>query len=107
MTHPVLPEDPTLSELQTYITAMLKFRNLHGNDPHKEMLQLVEELGEFARAIRKSTGGKFAADTAQANLAHEAADVCILFVSLCNILQIDLAEALHDKEEINKQRVWK
>jgi NTP pyrophosphatase (non-canonical NTP hydrolase) len=70
-------------------------------------MKLQEELGEFARAARKYTGGKFAADTHTAEVDEEAADVFILLLGLCNLLGIDLEQAFRAKEAKNKKREWK
>lgn len=107
MAHPVLPNHPTLPQIQQYIDEMVKHRGLNNDDAHYELMLLVEEVGELAKAIRKATGGKFAADTTRTNLDHEAADVFMMLIGICNIFKIDLESALRDKEEINKLRNWK
>lgn len=106
MAHPVLPKDPTLPQIQLYIDQMVKHRGLNNSNAHYELMLLIEEVGELAKAIRKATGGKFAADTSRTNLDHEAADVFMMLIGICNIFKIDLEKALRDKEEINKLRKW-
>jgi NTP pyrophosphatase (non-canonical NTP hydrolase) len=100
-----LKDDPTLADLQTYVAEMVKARGFNDDVPHRFML-LLEECGEFARAARKHVGGKFAADTQTAELDEEAADVLIILLGLCNLLDIDLEQAFRAKEEKNKQRTW-
>lgn len=107
MAHPVLGPSPTLPELQTYIRAMVRHRKFDETDITYKLLLLVEEFGELAKAIRQETNGKFAADTTRTNIRHEVADVLIVFTDLCNALDIDMEQALRDKEEINKLRTWK
>lgn len=105
-THPDFPNHPTLPELQAYVAAVLEYRKLNTTNPELNLLQLVEEVGELARAIRKTRGGKFASDTHTTEIAPEAADVFILLVGLCNMLDIDLLTAIQSKETHNKTRVW-
>jgi NTP pyrophosphatase (non-canonical NTP hydrolase) len=50
---------------------------------------------------------KFAEDTHMAELSHEAADVLIVLLGICNMLDVDLEQAFRDKEELNKKRTWK
>ena len=42
----------------------------------------------------------------QFHLDHEAADVFIYLLDICNHFGIDLEKAFRDKEEINKKRTW-
>lgn len=107
MAHPILGPSPTLPEIQVYIREMVRYRKFDETDVQYKLLLLVEELGELAKAIRQETNGKFAADTTRTNVLHEAADVFIVFTGLCNMLNIDIEQALRDKEEINKFRTWK
>jgi NTP pyrophosphatase (non-canonical NTP hydrolase) len=68
---------------------------------------LVEEVGELAKALRRHAGHKMDVAAPDINVRHEAADVLWMLVATCNKLGIDLEEALREKEEKNKQRVWK
>jgi NTP pyrophosphatase (non-canonical NTP hydrolase) len=104
----VLGQNPTLADLQQYVRDLVKERHFDEADaalPHKFMM-LFEEVGEFAKASRKAAGMKLAGDAEKQNAAHEAADVLIVLLGLCNMLGIDLEAALREKEEINKRRVW-
>lgn len=102
----ILPEQPTLADLQQYVADMIKQRGFKDDVPQRFMM-LFEECGEFAKAARKQAGLKFADDSVQADLRDEAADVFIVFLGLCNQLGIDLEQAFRDKEARNKQRTWK
>ena len=107
--HPILKPQPTLSDIQAYIAAMVAHRGFQDNIdvlPQRFML-LLEECGEFARAARKTVGLKFAANTHTAELDEEAADILIILTGICNMLHIDLEQALRAKEEKNKQRTWR
>jgi NTP pyrophosphatase (non-canonical NTP hydrolase) len=68
---------------------------------------LVEEVGELARAARKTAGLGLADDTHTAELADEAADTFILLLGICNMLGIDLEQAFLAKENRNRTRIWK
>ena len=104
--HPVLKARPTLADIQAYMAATNVYRD-HNSSTQACLLLLCEEVGEFAKAIRKSAGIKI--DTAKADDAHvdeEAADILWMLCSLCNSLNIDLEQALRNKEEKNTRRVW-
>src|SRR5262245_3577531 len=98
-----LPPNPTLKDLQRYVADMVRDRGFTDNIAQRFML-LAEETGEFAKAARQVEGLKFADDTKTKDLAHEAADVLIIFLGLCNLLNVDLEQAFRDKEEHNKKR---
>jgi len=104
-----LKENPTLADLQAYVVAAMKERG-HSDalaDAPKRFMLLLEEAGEFARAARKVVGMKFADDTHSSELGDEAADLLIVLLGLCNMFDIDLEQAFRNKEEKNKQRIWK
>lgn len=104
-----LKSNPTLQDLQEYVAAAVRERGFSDKpvDIPKRFMLLLEESGEFARAARKAVGMKFAADTHSSELADEAADVLIILLGLCNMLNIDLDQAVRAKEEKNKLRTWK
>jgi len=101
-----LPDNPTMADYQQYVRIMCEQRGFKDDVPKKFMM-LMEEVGEMSKAARKGVGMKIADNAAQQNIAHEAADILIVFIGLCNLLTIDLEQAFRDKEEQNKQRVWK
>jgi len=105
MSNLALKSKPTLADLQQYVAQAVKERGFTDGVAERFVL-LFEECSEFARAARKQVGLKSAPDTHTANLTHEAADVLIVLLGLCNMLGIDLEQAFRDKEELNKQRVW-
>lgn len=105
--HPILPPSPTLGDIQTYVKAVLKHRGFDKETVQDKLLMLCEEIGELAKAVRKQSGIKTAHDSKEHNIGHEAADVLWLLICVCNDTKIDLEQALRDKEEKNKQRVWK
>lgn len=101
-----LKDNPTLADLQQYVREMVAERGFHETVQNKFMM-LIEEVGEFAKASRKHAGMRYATDSREQDVAGEAADAFIIFLGLCNLLEIDLEQAFRDKEEKNKQRVWK
>ena len=105
--HPVLGAKPTLAEVQAYVGATNTFRG-HDTSVSACLLLLCEEVGELAKAARKSTGIRI--DAAKADDMHvdeEAADVLWMLASACNSLGVDLEQAFRSKEEKNKLRTWK
>ena len=102
-----LKPNPTLADFQRYIDDMVAERGFADETVAQSFMLLIEEVGEFAKAARKSEGVKLAVDAQKQQLEHEAADVFILLLCLCNKLGVDLEQAFRAKEEYNKQRVWK
>lgn len=100
-----LKENPTLADLQQYIREMVAERGFK-DDVQNKFMMLIEEVGEFAKASRKSAGMMLASDARKQDIAGEAADVFIVFLGLCNLLNIDLEQAFRAKEQKNKQRIW-
>jgi NTP pyrophosphatase (non-canonical NTP hydrolase) len=100
-----LKPSPTLADLQQYVRDMMQERGFHDDIKQRFML-LIEEVGELAKASRKHAGMKFAQDARDQDLEGEAADVLIILLGICNLLEVDLEQAFRDKEELNKQRKW-
>lgn len=101
-----LKDNPTLADLQQYVRDMVAERGFDDETVQDTFMLLIEEVGELAKAARKHAGIKFAADTETKEMAHEAADVLVLLLGLCNLLNIDLEQAFRAKEVRNKQRTW-
>jgi len=101
-----LKVNPTLADYQQYVREMVVERGFK-DDVQKKFMMLIEEVGELAKASRKHAGMRYAADAPKQDLAGEAADVLIVFLGLCNLLNVDLEQAFRNKEELNKKRVWK
>lgn len=105
--HPVLGENPTLADIQAYVAQTNIFRGHHATT-QAGLFLLCEEVGELAKAIRKSAAG-IAMDTAKPSDARpdeEAADILWMLATICNSLNIDMEQALRAKEEKNKTRTW-
>lgn len=71
------------------------------------MLLLLEEFGERAKAIRKSVttmGIDYEKLQNYDTVESEVADVFIVLLSLCNVLEINVYKTFIEKENI--QRKW-
>ena len=105
-----LNENNTLQEVQQYIKDVIEIRGFANQEIEKTMLLLLEEVGEFAKSIRKNATD-MGIDNNKANhydtIESEVADVFIVLSSVCNKLDIDLYKALKDKEQENINRIWK
>ena len=105
-----LNEKNTLQEVQQYIKDVIEIRGFANQEIEKTMLQLLEEVGELAKSIRKNATD-MGIDKNKINhydtIESEVADVFIVLSSVCNKLNIDLYKALKDKEEENINRIWK
>ena len=98
-----------LIDIQKYVNDVMELRGFNRQGPQEKMLLLTEEIGELAKAIRKShTSMAIDYDKIQNydTVESEAADVFIVLLSLCNILKIDLYEAFIKKEKENTERTW-
>lgn len=101
-----IPAKPSLSDYQERIRQLVIDRGF-GKETVPEVFMLFgEEVGEFAKAIRKATGMTTDSNSKVHNLEEEAADVFWLLIDLCNRLNIDLEKAFEGKEKINQNRKW-
>lgn len=85
---------------------MNKERGFNLTDPSKKLVMLMEEVGELAKATRKVAGLKFTETTAQTNIREELADVQIVLLGLASMLEIDMYDAVKEKEVKNQARTW-
>jgi NTP pyrophosphatase (non-canonical NTP hydrolase) len=60
----------------------------------------------MAKAARKLDNIKIGRSSADPHLDHEAADVFIFLLEICNHFGVDLERAFREKEELNKTRSW-
>lgn len=107
MSRPSLPNNPKISYYQEYVKEMVIERGFDQESVPEIFMLFMEECGEFAKAARKSTNMKVDERSEVFKLHHEAADVFIYLLDLCNHLGIDLEAAFREKEELNKKRIWK
>lgn len=98
------PPLPAVHSFQAYYARAAIARGYTNESARDTLLLMVEEFGELARALRKraklrrDSTGKVGKD------AHELADIFIYVIHMANVLGIDLAAAVQEKEEINIKR---
>ena len=103
-----LNEKSNIKEIQKYIQEMKKQRKFDGVTIEREMMLFVEEIGELAKAIRKSTNGRLDIEKEyKDNIEEELADCFIYLLSIANMNNVDIFKAFKDKETKNCDRVWK
>lgn len=99
-------EHKRLNEIQKYVAEKVNERGF-GDETIKDKLMLImEECGEMAKAIRKTTGIKSDPNSTKYHPDLEVADVFFYLLDICNKLNIDLEESFWKKEEINNKRSW-
>ena len=104
-----LSNESSINEIQSYIKEVMQIRGFNKEKPSDKILLLVEEVGELAKAIRKNESNLGIDKTKEYNyssIEREIADVFIVLLSICDILNIDLFKAFLDKEEENIKRIW-
>ena len=104
-----LNEKTSLTELQEYIKKVIEIRGFSDKSIQEEMLLLLEETGELAKAVRKKLPSGTIDNNKLKNyteIEEEVADIFIVLTNICNVLNIDLYKAIIDKEKINVERKW-
>ena len=101
--HPV-PPMPGIQPFQTYYARAAVRRGYEKESAQNTLLLMLEEFGELARALRKRQKLRRDSKGRVGQEELELADVFIYVVHLANVLGIDLADAVHRKEQINIQR---
>jgi len=104
---PILPSNPTIAHLQTYIRQMTQERGFEHNPILQECLLLTEEVGELSKAIRKQENLRTDENSKIGSISEELADILIVLTAIANHYNIDLEQAFRDKEAINHTRVWR
>ena len=104
-----LTDKSSINEIQSYIKEVMQIRGFNKEKSSDKILLLVEEVGELAKAIRKNENNLGIDKTKEYNyssIESEIADVFIVLLSICDILNIDLVKAFLNKEEENIKRIW-
>ena len=102
-----LPEHPTLNDLQKYLDKVCKERGWVKDTYAEKFLLFTEEIGELAKAIRKTAGlYDEKAKPKNIELEEEFADVLSYLLDLANYFQVDLEQAFREKEQVNEGRKW-
>nr|WP_307776143.1 MazG nucleotide pyrophosphohydrolase domain-containing protein [uncultured Cetobacterium sp.] len=104
-----LHSETSVKELQEYFYEILEIRGFSSQTIKDKIMLLIEEVGELAKAIRKNEKDSLIdrskisdSDT----IESEVADVFIILISICNLLNIDLFQSILGKEKINSGRKW-
>ena len=101
-----LKENPTLADLQAFVAMACKARGFGDETVSEKIMLLAEEVGELAKAVRKTTGVVIDPKSEKYRVDLEAVDVVWYVLDLCNRYGIDLEKAFREKEELNRQRIW-
>jgi len=104
-----IPTHPTLPELQSYMDKICNERGWTKDSYAEKFLLFTEEVGELAKAIRKTQGPyqeKAKAPHKQGELEEEFADVLSYLLDLANAFHVDLETAFREKERVNATRTW-
>ena len=90
----------SLNQIQDYINKVVEIRGFSNQPIQETVLLLLEEMGELAKAIRK-TATKMSVDVDKLqnydSVESEAADVFFVLVAVCNQLNVNLFDALKEK----------
>jgi NTP pyrophosphatase (non-canonical NTP hydrolase) len=95
---------PALSAFQNYYRRVAVQRGYKSESPRDCLLLMVEEVGELAREIRKRQRLVRHGDSSLSNENRELADIFLYVVHMANILDVDLAKVVQQKELVNLQR---
>ena len=104
-----LSDESSINEIQSYIKKVMEVRGFNKEKSSDKILLLVEEVGELAKAIRKNEKKLGIDKTKEYNYSFvesEIADVFIVLLSICDILNMDLLKVFLEKEEENIKRTW-
>ena len=104
-----LSDKSSINEIQSYIKEVMEIRGFNKEKSSDKILLLVEEVGELAKAIRKNENNLGIDKTKEYNyssIESEIADIFIVLLSICDILNIDLLKVFLEKEEENIKRTW-
>jgi NTP pyrophosphatase (non-canonical NTP hydrolase) len=95
-----------ITELQKYIWQKNIERGFSRETAERKMLMLTEEVGELAKAVRQHIGMGFSSTTSRSNISEEIADVLIILLGLASTVDIDVFDAITQKESKNANRKW-
>jgi NTP pyrophosphatase (non-canonical NTP hydrolase) len=98
------PPAPALKAFQEYYRRAALQRGYAKEGPKDCLLLMVEEVGELARALRKREKLVRHGSYPDSSEAQELADVFLYVVHMANVLELDLAHIVRDKEVMNLQK---
>ena len=104
-----LSPSSSLSQVQDYVRKVVELRGFAGQPIQETMLLLLEETGELAKAIRK-TATRMSVDVDKMQsydtVESEVADVLFVLTAVCNQMNVNMLDALKEKEKKNCERNW-
>lgn len=104
-----LKQESSLNEVQEYIKKVIDIRGFGDQPVEQQLLLLLEEVGELAKSVRKEATNMCIDKAKLANydtVESEIADVFIVLTSICNSRNINLFDAIVNKERVNIKRKW-
>jgi NTP pyrophosphatase (non-canonical NTP hydrolase) len=102
-----LKDEPTLKDLQAYVAQICQERGWTKDSPPEKFVLFIEEVGELAKAMRKTAGlYEEKAKPRDISLEEEFSDVLSYLLDLANLYQVDLEQAFRAKEQVNQARKW-
>ena len=93
-----------LDRMQAYYAEMAIRRGYDRESLRDVLLLMTEELGELARAVRKTIHLPRHGVPISKSVSDELADVFLYVLHLANVADIALSNAVHDKEVENARR---
>lgn len=103
----LLNDKSSVREIQDYIEDMKIDRGFNTISIEREMMLMLEEFGELAKAIRKETKGRLdPTKTYDTSVEEELADVFIYLLNIANMSNVDIFQAFKKKEKRNCNRKW-
>ena len=104
-----IKNNTNINDIQKYINMVLELRGFNNQTPQDKILLLIEEVGELAKAVRKNNS-QLQIDYNRIDnfdsVENEIADVFIVLLSICNIMNINIFESFINKERKNLERKW-
>ncbi len=91
-------------KIQNAVAKVVKDKGWKKQPTEQKFLLLTEEIGEFAKAVRKSVGMKIGSHSQDPKAKEEAADVMFMLLAVCNDLKIDIEKELNEKLRVIKSR---
>jgi NTP pyrophosphatase (non-canonical NTP hydrolase) len=99
------PPPPRLKVFQHYYRQAAAKRGYEAESTQNCLLLMMEEVGELARALRKKQKLTRHGSAIRNAESLELADVFMYVIHMANILNIDLGEAVQEKELINIEKL--
>lgn len=94
-----------MKNLQKAVAKISKKNGYDKESLEQKFMLLMEECGEFAKAVRKSAGIKVHSHSKEHNMEEEASDVLYVLCDICNKLKIDMEKEF--KKKLQKIKNYK